>query len=252
MSKIENFDNLSEEKKKLALEQLKTVNMNNESSSFFKENGYIKIENFIPKETANLLYFHVKNNVKRLAYLEQKDLLDSNERQNYYGVWGDEQAPGKFSRYGDPIFDDLCEKSTSIVSDMTGVELVPTYTYHRLYTYGSVLEKHIYRKSCEVSTTLCLGYDISNLKDKNYNWAMYVSNKNNNNVPVYLNPGDMLVYRGCDLEHWREKFEGVHHAQVFLHYNEKDGFHNNKFDSRPLMGLSNKFINRTKNELWDE
>jgi len=25
---------------------------------------------------------------------------------------------------------------------------------------------------------------------------------------VLLNSGDMLIYRGCDLEHWRDPFEG--------------------------------------------
>ena len=30
----------------------------------------------------------------------------------------------------------------------------------------------------------------------------------------------MLVYKGCELEHWREKFNGNICAQVFLHYNE--------------------------------
>ena len=34
--------------------------------------------------------------------------------------------------------------------------------------------------------------------------------------------GDMIVYRGCEIEHWREKFEGNNHAQVFLHYNNVD------------------------------
>jgi len=26
-------------------------------------------------------------------------------------------------------------------------------------------------------------------------------------VKVNLKPGDMLIYRGCNLEHWREPFE---------------------------------------------
>ena len=34
-----------------------------------------------------------------------------------------------------------------------------------------------------------------------------------------LKPGDMLVYKGMILEHWREAFIGQDCAQVFLHYN---------------------------------
>jgi hypothetical protein len=37
---------------------------------------------------------------------------------------------------------------------------------------------------------------------------------------VDLEPGDMLIYSGCDLEHWREEFKGKNCGQVFLHYNK--------------------------------
>ena len=49
----------------------------------------------------------------------------------------------------------------------------------------------------------------------------------------------MLVYSGCDLEHWREPFEGNICGQVFLHYNHVNGpfAEKNKFDKRPLLGL---------------
>ena len=30
----------------------------------------------------------------------------------------------------------------------------------------------------------------------------------------------MLIYSGCDLEHWREEFTGKDCGQVFLHYNK--------------------------------
>ena len=49
--------------------------------------------------------------------------------------------------------------------------------------------------------------------------------------------GDMVIYKGCELEHWREPFEGNNHAQVFLHYNIKNGRYNNKFDGREVLGV---------------
>ena len=65
-------------------------------------------------------------------------------------------------------------------------------------------------------------------------------------VKVNLNPGDMLVYRGCDLEHWRNKFEGENCGQVFLHYNDSKSKLNkdNVFDSRSHLGLPNWFKGR--------
>ena len=58
-------------------------------------------------------------------------------------------------------------------------------------------------------------------------------------VKVLLSPGDMLIYRGCEMEHWREAFEGETCAQVFLHYNDAsyEEAEKNKYDGRPFLGL---------------
>ena len=53
----------------------------------------------------------------------------------------------------------------------------------------------------------------------------------------------MLVYRGCELEHWREPYWGKNHAQVFLHYNELQGDYNIRFDCRPALGLPESYRN---------
>jgi len=49
----------------------------------------------------------------------------------------------------------------------------------------------------------------------------------------------MLIYSGCDVEHWREPFEGKDCAQVFLHYNNLKGkdAKANLYDKRPMLGL---------------
>jgi hypothetical protein len=115
-----------------------------------------------------------------------------------------------------------------------------------VYEKGSILKRHKDRPSCEISTTLNLGGDP---------WAIYLDTTGSNNVideyknimkpdapkgiRVDLEPGDMLVYSGCELEHWREEFNGNICAQVFLHYNHINGQFkdNNLYDKRPLLGL---------------
>ena len=49
----------------------------------------------------------------------------------------------------------------------------------------------------------------------------------------------MLIYSGCELEHWREPFGGQLCGQVFLHYNHADGqfAKSNLYDKRPLLGI---------------
>jgi len=74
---------------------------------------------------------------------------------------------------------------------------------------------------------------------------MFVADKKNekNGIPIFMKPGDMIIYRGCDIEHWREPFKGLNHAQVFLHFNEIQGDNCIPFDNRPMLGLPNKYIN---------
>jgi len=62
-------------------------------------------------------------------------------------------------------------------------------------------------------------------------------------VEINLNQGDMLIYRGCDLEHWREEFKGEECCQVFLHYNDAslETAKENYLDRRPLLGAPSYF-----------
>jgi hypothetical protein len=115
-----------------------------------------------------------------------------------------------------------------------------------VYEKGSILKRHKDRPSCEISTTLNLGGDP---------WAIYLDTTGSNNVideyknimkpdapkgiKVDLEPGDMLVYSGCELEHWREEFKGENCGQVFLHYNnlKTKRSKENIYDRRPHLGL---------------
>ena len=215
------------------------IHLNNmlESAIFFKQNGYVKIKNFIEPGLAFLFYRYVINETKRLCHFENINPMSI--KNGIFGTFDDVQASNAFSKYGDLIFDTLLELKTDQMSQFCGVDLIPTYSYHRLYIYGNDLKRHKDRPSCEISATLCLGYDISNV-DKNkfsdYNWPMYVKS-NNEEKPINLEPGDIIIYRGCDVEHWREPFIGNNHAQVFLHYNEKNNNNENKFDGRPVLGI---------------
>jgi hypothetical protein len=61
-----------------------------------------------------------------------------------------------------------------------------------------------------------------------------------NGLELNLLPGDMAIYRGCDLDHWREVFVGSDtdwHVQGFFHYVDVNGpYANFKFDERTSIG----------------
>jgi hypothetical protein len=218
----------------------------NNSQEYFEKKQYIKVSNFLNKDVCLFLYEHIKESATRLCILENENLvMDSNE-SGFYGTFRDQQSIGDYSKYGDPIFDTLLKLLLNNVENIINKKLIPTYSYHRLYTTGSELKKHVDRKECDISMTLCLGYDIENLKNDtkliNYNWPMYVMDlEDKSPVGINLEPGECIIYKGCNISHWREPYLGNNHAQVFLHFNEKKEDTTNLYDGRYYLGLPKSF-----------
>ena len=215
----------------------------------FKKNKYTVIRQAISKDLAIFIanYFRM-----------QKQVYDTCKAARYFSPFeniighyeGDnEQIPGTYSHYANMAMETLLLKCQPGMEKATGLKLYPAYTYARIYKKGDELKRHKDRFSCEISTTMNLGGD---------DWPIYLSPNENVGAPngknittaskakgikVDLKPGDMLVYRGVELEHWREKFKGKECVQVFLHYNNRKtpGAKDNMFDKRPHLGLPSWF-----------
>ena len=74
---------------------------------------------------------------------------------------GDAQAPNSHCVYGDPAFDMAMAMSTEDIGKIVGKNLIPQYTYARIYKNGSDLKIHSDRPECQYSVTLCLGGELS-------------------------------------------------------------------------------------------
>jgi len=248
---ILNWDNLNEEQKNIAKNQLNFLPKDYEkpkspSAEFLDTFGWVKIENFISPELSKILYTHTLYSVKRLEHIEN-NLNIKNYDKGLWGSFDDEQVPGAYSRYGDPIFDTLLFDSLSKIEYLTNKKLIPTYSYYRVYVKNNDLKKHIDRPECAISLTMNLGFNISNVDPNvypDYNWPIFVSGFEKDEIlPIRLNPGDMLIYKGNLLKHWRDEFKGTNHSQVFLHYVEKNKENENKmFDGRYTLGLPKDLI----------
>ena len=216
----------------------------------FKKNKYTVIKQAISKDLAAFVANY---------FLMQKQVYDTCRERRYFSPFEnilgyyedpvDGQIPNTYSHYADIAMETLLLKCQPDMEKATGLKLYPAYTYARIYKKGDELKRHKDRFSCEISTTMNLGGD---------DWPIYLEpnsklggviegfgyvSKNTKGVRVDLKPGDMLVYRGCELEHWREKFKGKECVQVFLHYNNRKtpGARDNMFDKRPHLGLPSWF-----------
>ena len=206
-------------------------------------NKYHVIKNALSYELANFIfnYFLLKRDAVKWMY--DHDVTWDN---GLLGSWSDQQVPNTYSCYSDFAMETLLVKMLPVMAQETGLQLVPTYSYAIIYKKGDILRRHKDRPSCEISTTLNLGGEP---------WPIFIDgtgadavideykNIHKPNAPpgtkVLLDVGDMLVYSGCELEHWREPFEGNTCGQVFLHYNHVNGpfAEKNRFDKRPMLGV---------------
>lgn len=129
---------------------------------------------------------------------------------------GDPQVTNAPVAYSDPHMDALLEKMCDKMEEATGLQLWPTYSYLRVYKHGNVLRAHRDRPASEISMTLNLGISADEP------WPICIAGPYGI-ASVALNPGDGLIYRGCDCNHWREPFTGNQMAQVTLHYVDRNG-----------------------------
>jgi hypothetical protein len=118
--------------------------------------------------------------------------------------------------YNHPTFLKLLVYKTEEVSKLVGEDVIPTYSYARIYTKGAELPKHIDRDACDVSFTLNLKQDTP--------WAIAAEASDGTAISFDLQPSDAMIYYGCEAPHWRDgAFTGEQYIQLFLHYVRLNG-----------------------------
>ena len=111
----------------------------------------------------------------------------------------------------------LLRAATIPLSKFVGEKLYPTYALCRIYNRGHELLPHTDRENCELSATLHVSGDKP--------WEIFMRDPQGVAHGVVLEPGDAVVYLGCEAEHWREPYQGNEYIQVFMHYVFVDGPH---------------------------
>lgn len=182
----------------------------------FKKAGYVHLRGFLDADNCKELTLALKN--------------EANARGRF-----DAQCPTSKSIRDSVTFDKLLLDLLPHFEEASGLKLLPTYAYARVYEPGEVLKIHRDRPACEVSATLTLGFDGDV-------WPIYMGRPSEEPTPlrrvdesknivyakdvgkIEMDVGDAVLYRGCDMYHWRDEYsEGKWQAQVFLHYVDANG-----------------------------
>ena len=156
--------------------------------------------------------------IKNILSLDIVDFLSTWSFKNF--TKGDEQSPFSSSHHSieSDMFKHIIHYLLPIMEKETNLKLKPIYAYDRIYMGGSELKKHVDRNACEISASITLKYFY---KDKNYKWPLCMGD-----IPIIIESGDGVIYKGCEIPHWRPIFnqpKKYWHHQLFIHYVDKNG-----------------------------
>ena len=200
----------------------------------FDKNGFLVLQNlYDPQEL-----FHPVPKIRgQLNYRSKK--LDDVEY-----IEEESQVEGSLARYWHPQYRKIHSDIRLKIEKQIGRKLYNTYYYDRFYFPGQELKKHTDRPACEISISVHVS---TNLEEY---WPIFIKTpyvfaesqectkvkkliNTGDIVAVNLNPGDGVLYKGCERPHWRDKMPGtfemmsegeqLYYHQIFFHYVLQDG-----------------------------
>jgi hypothetical protein len=170
-------------------------------ANYFETHGCVRVEDFVDLQTIAILSQYLENKIKRGEWVET--------------TTGD--STSRYAYYADPLIEVLLQASQKAVEEATGKELIPTYSYARIYQPREALKPHVDRPACEISVTV-------NVATKGEVSPIYTQYGNQDPEKHLLNPGDAVIYKGCEVMHWRQPLtEEQLNVQFMLHYVDKNG-----------------------------
>ena len=184
----------------------------------FEKYGCVLVKNFVDEQTIYTVSNYFENKIRRGEWVEVANEGDPTSR---------------FAYYADPLIEVILQVSKEAVEDAVGKELIPTYSYSRIYQPKESLLPHVDRPSCEISVTV-------NVATKGEFSPIYTQYGQNDPEKHVLHPGEALIYMGCDIMHWRQPLQNDQlNVQFMLHYVDRNG-PNAAFerDSRQAYGMS--------------
>jgi len=207
---------------------------------FFEDNGYLIIKNLCdPKDL-----FHPVPELRGQLNYRSKDLDD------FEHIKVEGQVEGSIARYWHPQYRRIHSGIRKKLEKVIGRTLYNTYYYDRFYFPGQALTKHADRDACEISVTIHVS---TNLEGEDADWPVWIKTPDTytdkkkmtvmvpgENRSLVLEPGDGMVYKGCERPHWRDPMPGLqkkkskklfgktqqqelYYHQIFFHYVLQDG-----------------------------
>jgi hypothetical protein len=190
--------------------------MHQDLVAHFQQHGFVKVPAVLDPDLCELIS----------SYLRLKASTKVKVRR------GNDPLSGIHREYADPLMETLLSQYLPIVEQATGLALWPTLSFSYHYVNGNVLQPHKDRECCEIVAGLCIGAD-EKYKHTNKPWPLQIKGVNT----IDLNYGDMLIFKGHTMEHWRDVFTGEWFVSAIFGYVDQNGpYAYQKFDQRKALG----------------
>ena len=205
----------------------------------FDKDGYLVIKDLWNPEE---LYHPLPAMKGQLTYHDKNP-----EHYQYQPV--EKQVEGSLARYWHPQYRTTHTGVRKKLEKVIGRKLYNSYYYDRYYFPGQELSLHADRDACEISVSIHIS---TNLPDDQKDWPFKIKTpdtyvdkqKTAILVPgeersLVLNPGDGLLYKGCERPHWRDpmptprvrkrdkwlkrRIPEYYYHQIFFHYVLQEG-----------------------------
>jgi hypothetical protein len=200
------------------------------------EDKYFVVKNAISKDVCKIIAkeFKLLENMAHELNLPRGFGTDDPVSATVQFPYNDGLIENSFAWYSPLCFEALSDVVIkSAVESAVGEEVYPTYSYARIYYNGASMRSHTDRAASDVVVTCCISVD-NTVKP----WPIGFLDKDNNSIFVEQEPGDIVIYKGNEIEHWREKYEGAEQIQCFLSYVLKNGPKAGlRYDTRPALGM---------------
>ena len=183
--------------------------------------GYCQLNNFLDPQ----LKEYLKISAQTLALDSLKEESDLNLIQTH--------SNHSQSQYSPVIGENLLIYFTKLYSQISGKNLIPTYSFFRKYYKTNNLSKHIDRPSCQFSATI----QIDSSEDTS--WPIWIKDKEGKDIECNTRIGDIVFYKGEEVFHWREELKYEYSSHLFLHWVDKDNpkYKPYWFDGREGLGI---------------
>ncbi|WP_428265316.1 sulfotransferase [Haliangium sp.] len=126
------------------------------------------------------------------------------------GEWalGDGQVERRHGWHDEPLARYLHHQLIELVSGVAGEPVKPSYCYASAYRGGAALHAHLDRRQCEYTMSVLVdhssGQYAGHMSDaESAPWPLWFQAPGGKRS-VTLALGDAVLFRGCELPHWRE------------------------------------------------